>query len=80
MYVCVWLLVFRYACARVGVQALCLTASVDAYICQCYDILPHNAEHSSGLCSDSNRVRCDKFKNSLHVQDPGLAHQPLLTV
>lgn len=60
--------------ARMGVRSVCSTVLADVCVCQCYDILPHDAEHSSGLCSNSNQVRCDKFKNSLHVQEPGLAH------
>lgn len=35
---------------------------------------------ASGVCSASNHVRCDKFKNSLHVRDPALAQRSLLTM
>lgn len=65
--------------------ALCLrvTLSAHAYICQCHGFhcqTNRGVPKASGVCSASNHVRCDKFKNSLHVRDPALAQQSLLTV
>lgn len=35
---------------------------------------------ASSVCSSSNHIRRDKFKNGLHVQYPALAPQSLLTM
>lgn len=35
---------------------------------------------ASGVCSASDHARCDKFKSTLHVCDPPLARQGLLSL
>lgn len=64
----------RSACARgdvLGSVSLCDCISACLYMSVPRVSLPDRLRapfhKASGVCSASNHVRCDKFKNSLHV-------------